>query len=98
MLDLPHRLLRRRAERLLAPWRTAAGPGATIGVVLGSDLAIHENAGLASIEHTVPIGSETTFRIASVSKQFSCAAILLLATEGRLSPDDDIRDHLPACP
>jgi len=91
-------LLRRRVERLLAPWRASEGPGATIGVVLGNDLAIHESAGLASIEHTVPIGAATTFRIASVSKQFTCAAILLLAAEGKLSPDDDVRDHLPAFP
>ena len=98
MLDLPHRLLRRRAERLLAPWGATEGPGATIGVVLGSDLAIHESAGLASIEHTVPIGPATTFRIASVSKQFTCAAILLLAAEGKLSPGDDVRDHLSGFP
>ena len=98
MLDLNILSLRRRAERLLAPWRATNGPGATIGIVLGNDLAIHESAGLASIEHTVPIGPTTTFRIASVSKQFTCTAILLLAAEGKLSPDDDIRDHLPGLP
>jgi D-aminopeptidase len=98
MLDLNILSLRRRAERLLAPWRATNGPGATIGIVLGNDLAIHVSAGLASIEHTVPIGPTTTFRIASVSKQFTCTAILLLAAEGKLSPDDDIRDHLPGLP
>jgi D-aminopeptidase len=98
MVDLNHQLLQRRAERLLAPWRTSACPGVTIGIVLNNDLAIHESAGLASIEHAVPIGPTTTFRIASVSKQFTCAAILLLAAEGKLSPDDDIRDHVSTFP
>jgi D-aminopeptidase len=98
MIDVKHLLLRRRAERLLGPWRASNCPGVTIAVVLGNDLAIHECAGLASIEHAVPIGRATTFRIASVSKQFTCAAILLLEADGKLAADDDIRDHLPAFP
>ena len=46
----------------------------------------------------MPIGPETRFRIASVSKQFTCAAILLLAAEGRLAVGDDIREYLPELP
>ena len=53
---------------------------------------------MASIELGVPIGTQTTFRIASVSKQFTCAAILLLAAEGRLSIEDDVRSHIPSLP
>jgi CubicO group peptidase (beta-lactamase class C family) len=98
MVELPRLLLRRRADRALANWRATSGPGMTIGIVLGNDLAMHESAGLADIEHAVPIGPATTFRIASVTKQFTCAAILLLASEGKLSPDDDVRDHLPRFP
>ena len=98
MNDLDHLLLRRRVERMLAPWRQSDGPGMTLGVVLGRDLAVHESAGMASIELRVPIGPQTTFRIASVSKQFTCAAILLLAAEGRLSIDDDVRRYVPALP
>jgi D-aminopeptidase len=98
MNDLDHLLLRRRVERLLAPWRCPDGPGVTLGVVLGRDLAVHESAGMASIELGVPIGQQTTFRIASVSKQFTSAAILLLAADGRLSIDDDVRHYIPALP
>ncbi len=43
----------------------------------------------------MPVGPETCFRIASVSKQFTCAAILMLEAEGRLSRDDLVGDHLP---
>jgi CubicO group peptidase (beta-lactamase class C family) len=98
MIDLRYQLLRNRAARLLAPWRYTNGPGGTIGVVLDDDLVIHESAGMASIEFAARIGAETTFRIASVSKQFTCTAILLLAAEGKLSVNDDVRDHLPAFP
>jgi len=92
--DLDTLLLHRRVAGLLAPWN-AEGPGVTIGVVRAGALVLHESAGLASIELAVPIGPHTTFRIASVSKQFTCAAILMLAEQGSLSLDDDIRLHVP---
>src|SRR3984957_20756236 len=98
MNDLERLLLRRRVERLLAPWQRTDGPGVTFGVVRGRELVVHESAGMASLELRVPIGPQTTFRIASVSKQFTCTAILLLAAEGKLSIDDDVRDHIPALP
>jgi CubicO group peptidase (beta-lactamase class C family) len=98
MTNLDNLLLCRRIDCLLAPWRHADGPGVTLGVVLGQELLVHESAGMASVELGVLISPATTFRIASVSKQFTCAAILLLATEGKLSLDDDVRDHLPALP
>jgi D-aminopeptidase len=98
MSDLDTLLLRRRVERLLAPWNRQDGPGITIGVVRGRELVVHEHAGMADLELGVPIGPQTTFRIASVSKQFTCAAILMLATEGRLAIDDDVRKYLPSLP
>jgi CubicO group peptidase (beta-lactamase class C family) len=98
MQGLDRSLLSRRVERLLAPWIRPVGPGVMIGVVLGRELVVHESAGMASIEHAVPIGPSTAFRIASVSKQFTCAAILLLARDGRLSIDDDVRRHILGLP
>ena len=86
------------ARRLLAPWDRPGSPGATLGLVRDGTLVLQESAGLASLELDVPIGEATAFRIASVSKQFTCAAILLLAAEGKLSVDDDIHRHLPALP
>ena len=97
MTDLDTLALRRHARRLLAPWE-GSGPGATLGVVRDGALVLHESAGLASIEHGIPIGPETRFRIASVSKQFTCAAILLLAADGCLSVEDAIHRHLPELP
>lgn len=95
MGDLETLRLERLVEGLLAPWDGRDRPGVTIGVVRGSELVVHRSAGMASIELGVPIGPQTSFRIASVSKQFTCAAILLLAAEGRLSIEDEITRHLP---
>jgi len=90
--------LQRIVDRLLAPWQGTSGPGVTIGVARDDALVVHRSAGMANIELGVPIGPATTFRIASVSKQFTCAAILLLAAEARLRVEDDVRDHIAGFP
>ncbi len=97
MTDLNDLLLQRRVDGLLAPW-AGAGAGVTVGVVLGGALRVHRHAGLANIEHAVPIGPDTRFRIASVSKQFTCAAILMLEAEGGLALDAAVRTYLPDLP
>ena len=97
-MDLTTLRLQRVVDALLAPWARARGPGVTIGVVRDDVLAVHRSAGLAHIEPGVPIGPETTFRIASVSKQFTCAAVLMLAAEGRLRVEDDVRAHIHGFP
>ncbi len=90
--------LQRIVDRTLAPWHWTTGPGVAIGVVQADALVVHRAAGMANIELGIPIGPQTTFRIASVSKQFTCTAILLLAAEGRVRLDDDVRDHIAAFP
>jgi CubicO group peptidase (beta-lactamase class C family) len=94
--DLALLRLEHVVEGLLAPWQQAHGPGVTIGIVRDGALAVHRSAGLANIELGVPIGRDTRFRIASVSKQFTCAAILMLASAARLDLQDDVRRHVPA--
>ncbi|MDP9097108.1 MAG: beta-lactamase family protein, partial [Pseudomonadota bacterium] len=98
VIGLEDLLLQRRVDALLAPWSRNDGAGVTIGVVLEGVLRVHRHAGLASIEHAVPIGDDTRFRIASVSKQFTCAAILMLESEGALSVDEPAKTYLPEIP
>ena len=93
----------KRLEMVVAAASRRAGPdspnggvpGFAVGVMQGDDLLLRQGVGLASIEHGVAITPATRFRIASVSKQFTCAAILKLAREGQLSLDDDMRSLLP---
>jgi CubicO group peptidase (beta-lactamase class C family) len=54
--------------------------------------------GLASLEQRVPITPRTVFDVGSVSKQFTAASIMLLAIDGKLSLDDDVRRFLPELP
>jgi CubicO group peptidase (beta-lactamase class C family) len=90
--------LRRRVERLTQRWNRPDTPGVAVGVVHDGELIVRHQAGMASLELGAPIGPETAFRIASVSKQFTCAAVLMLAAEGRLEVQDGVRQHIPELP
>ncbi|MBU6497960.1 MAG: beta-lactamase family protein [Rhodospirillales bacterium] len=98
MPDLDLLRLERIAEGLIAPFDRPDTPGVALGVVRDGALVVHRQAGMASLEMGVPLASGSVFRIASVSKQFTCAAILMLAAEGRLHVADKVQDHLPELP
>lgn len=53
---------------------------------------------MANLEHGVPLAADSIFRIGSTSKQFTAASLVLLAQEGKLQLDDDVRKHMPEMP
>jgi CubicO group peptidase (beta-lactamase class C family) len=73
-------------------------PGAAIGVLRGGKLVMAKGYGRASLEYPSPIGPRTVFHVASVSKQFTAFAVILLARDGKLSLDDDVRKYIPELP
>lgn len=73
-------------------------PGCALGVVQQGELVYARGYGLASLEHRVPITPETAFYIASTSKQFTAAAVALVALDGRLDLDGSIRRWIPELP
>ena len=73
-------------------------PGCAVGWRRGEAAPEFRAWGRAEMEHAVPITPDTIFEAGSVSKQFTAAAILILAREGKLSLSDDIRKHLPEMP
>jgi CubicO group peptidase (beta-lactamase class C family) len=87
-----------RMDALLAPAYPADGPGAAVIVVRDGVTLFRKGYGLASVELGVPIRPEMSFRLGSVTKQFTAAAILLLAEQGKLSLDDEITRFLPDYP
>lgn len=70
-------------------------PGVAIGLVKNNQLIYEKYFGLANLDYEIPIYKETSFHVASVSKQFTAFAILLLEDEGKLSLEDDIGIYLP---
>ena len=81
-------------DRLIDP----RGPGAAIAVVRGGEVLYRGGAGMANLEWGVPIDTDTVFRIGSITKQFTAAAIMLLSEDGELSLDDEVQAALPDYP
>jgi CubicO group peptidase (beta-lactamase class C family) len=75
-----------------------AVPGACVAVLEEGVPIFRRAYGLANVESQAAATTATNYRLASLTKQFTSAAILLLAEEGRLSIDDPVRKWLPTLP
>ncbi len=88
----------KKVDQLFATWDKPESPGAAIAVIKDGAVVYKRGYGSANLEYNIPITPQTVFHVASVSKQFTAFAITLLANQGKLSLDDDIRKHLPEVP
>ena len=84
-------------DAVFARW-TSSTPGCAVGVATDGQPVLAKGYGMADLEHDVRISPETIFEAGSVSKQFTAAAVLLLARDGKLSLDDQVRQYLPELP
>jgi D-alanyl-D-alanine carboxypeptidase len=87
-----------RLDRIFAEAYPATGPGAAVIVVRDGKTVLRKGYGLVNVELSVPIAPEMVFRIGSVTKQFTAAAILKLVEAGKLSLSDEIGRFLPDYP
>jgi len=87
-----------RVDQIFARWDRPDSPGCVLGVIKDGKLIYKKGYGMANLEHDIPISPATVFNIGSASNQFTAMSILLLANQGKLSLDDDIRKYLPELP
>jgi len=73
-----------------------ACPGIAVAIGRRETPLFVQNYGLANLETGTPVDSRSIFRIASLTKQFAAAAVVKLASLGRLDLDDAVQNHLPA--
>jgi CubicO group peptidase (beta-lactamase class C family) len=85
-------------DAIASSYYPATEPGAAVLVMKDGEILLRKGYGLADLEQGIPIEPNMVFRIGSVTKQFTAAAILLLEEEGKLSVEDDLRKHLPDFP
>lgn len=85
-------------DAVFAEWDHAGSPGCALAVVRDDRIVYENGYGEANLDWGIPITPATVFYAGSVSKQFTAAAVALLAREGRLSLDDDIRRWFPEIP
>lgn len=84
-----------RIDALFTEMNQPDVPGASVAVVKDGQIVFRKGYGSANLEYGVPISHETVFHVASVSKQFTAMALVLLEQEGKLALDDDVRKHVP---
>jgi CubicO group peptidase (beta-lactamase class C family) len=75
-----------------------AGPGAAVGVRHGGQAPYLAGFGLADIEWGLSISPDAVFRLGSITKQFTAAAIMLMVEDGKLGLDDDVQSVLSDYP
>ena len=84
-------------DTTFARWASTHGPGCTVGVDFAGTRTTRAY-GMANLEYGAPLRPESVIESGSVAKQFTSAAVALLALRGQLSLDDDIHRHLPEVP
>jgi D-alanyl-D-alanine carboxypeptidase len=73
-------------------------PGLALVVIQNGEVIKTKGYGFANLEHEVPVTPDTVFELASVTKQFTAAAVMLLVEEGKIKLDDPIVEYLPNSP
>jgi D-alanyl-D-alanine carboxypeptidase len=73
-------------------------PGISVAIQKEGELILSKGYGMANVELAVPATKDTVYQLASVTKQFTATAIMMLAKEGKLSLDDRITKHLSDIP
>ena len=70
-------------------------PSVSIAIARGQKIVFERTYGRADIENNVPAGNDTIYRIASITKQFTAAAIMRLVEQGRVDLDADLTKYVP---
>ena len=85
-------------DAIFAAFDGTRTPGCVVGVSVEGNPVLLRAYGMADLEHGVPNRAGTIMEPGSVSKQFTAAATILLALDGKISLDDDIRVYIPELP
>jgi CubicO group peptidase (beta-lactamase class C family) len=88
----------KEADALFASLIKADDAGAGVVVAQNGKILFEKGYGLADLEHHAAVTTETKFRIGSITKQFTAAAILKLQEEGKLSVNDKLSKYIPDFP
>src|SRR5512135_1096720 len=87
-----------QVDKLFERWDRTSSPGCALSVMKDGHIVYKRGYGMADLDHDVTINPATVFHVASMSKQFTATSILLLAREGKLALDDEVRKYIPELP
>lgn len=83
-----------QVDKVFAQFDKPDSPGCALAVIKDGQIVYKRGYGMADLDHDIPIKPDTVFHVASVSKQFTAMAVLLLAKQGKLSLDDRVQKHI----
>ena len=87
-----------KIDAVFAEFDVPGSVGCALGVAQDGEFVYRKGYGFANLDWDIPITPTTAFYVGSVAKQFTAAAIALLADEGKIDLDEDIRTYLPEFP
>jgi CubicO group peptidase (beta-lactamase class C family) len=87
-----------RVDKIFEKWNRTDSPGCALSVMKDGRIVYEHGYGMAEVDHDITIKPSTVFHVASISKQFTAASIVLLDQQGKLSIDDDVRKYIPELP
>jgi CubicO group peptidase (beta-lactamase class C family) len=87
-----------RVDGIFSQWSNMDSPGCALGVYHDGRIEYARGYGMANLELGVALSPQSVFDIGSTSKQFTAMSVMLLARDGKLSLDDDIRKYIPELP
>ncbi len=85
-------------DKIFERWDRPESAGCAVGVARSGEVVYTHGYGMANLEYGIRIRPDTIFESGSVAKQFTAAAIVLLALDGKLSLDDPVRKYVPELP
>jgi CubicO group peptidase (beta-lactamase class C family) len=88
----------KKVDEIFAKWDRTDSPGCALSVMQGGKIVYKRAYGMADLDHDVILTTDTPFHVASISKQFTAASIVLLEQGGKLSFDDDVHKYIPELP
>lgn len=89
---------RQAIDGVFAGYDRTSGPGCAVGVAEAGRLVFARGYGIGQLDHRIPLSEHSVFYLASVSKQFAAAAVLIAEHEGHLSLDDPVSAHISEFP
>jgi CubicO group peptidase (beta-lactamase class C family) len=87
-----------KVDAAFAAWDRTGSPGCVVAVYDSGHIAYARGYGMADLERGLRLTPQSVLDLGSISKQFTAFAVHLLARDGRLSLDDEVRRHLPELP
>jgi CubicO group peptidase (beta-lactamase class C family) len=85
----------KKIDNLFKDYDKKDSPGYAIGISKGTETLYSKGYGSANLDYLIPISTNSSFDIASVSKQFTSACIALLIMDGKLTLETPVEDYVP---